>query len=91
MTPYPNAPLGFIEQILLVVFMLMLFVAIAGGNPSMVLKPLFEITGQLVGTLLSLLCTLIVTLFRTLLSLIVSGVAALAAMAQSANSRNINR
>lgn len=91
MTPYANSPLGFIEQILLVVFTLMLFAGLAGGNPSMVLKPLFEITGQLIGTLLSLLCTLIVTLFRAVLSLIVSGVGALASMAQSANSRNINR
>jgi hypothetical protein len=37
------------------------------------------------------LSTLILTLSRSLLSLIVSGVGALAAMARSANSRNINR
>jgi len=82
-------PLGFIEQILLVIFMLMLFAGIAGGNPSMIIKPVFDIVGQLLGTVLSLLCSLILTVFRTLLTLLVSGLQALAAML--ANSRNINR
>lgn len=82
-------PLGFIEQILLVIFMLMLFAGIAGGNPGMIIKPVFDIVGQLLGTVLTLLCSLILTVFRTLLTLLVSGLQALAAML--ANSRNINR
>ncbi|HEY9793618.1 MAG TPA: hypothetical protein V6D22_24685 [Candidatus Obscuribacterales bacterium] len=90
MTPGVNSPLGFVEQILLVVFMLMLFAGLAGGNPSMVLKPMFDIVGQLVGAILGLLCTLIATLFRMLLSLLVSGLQAAASMAQSAGSSEIN-
>lgn len=87
---FPQAsPLGFIEQILLVIFMLMLFAGIAGGNPGMIIKPVFDIVGQLLGTVLSLLCSMILTVSRTLLTLPVSGLQALAAMLT--NSRNINR
>jgi hypothetical protein len=77
------------EQILLLVFMLMLFVGIAGGNPGMVVKPLFDIVTQLVGTLLQLLCTLIATLFRAACTLLVSAIQAISTML--VNSRNINR
>lgn len=84
-----NSPLGFIEQILLVIFMLMLFAGLAGGNPAMIIKPVFDIVGQLLATVLSLLCSLILTVFRTALTLLVSGLQALATML--ANSRNINR
>lgn len=82
-------PLGFIEQILLLIFMLMLFAGIAGGNSGMIIKPVFDIVGQLLSTVLSLLSSLILTVFRTLLTLLVSGLQALAAMLM--NSRNINR
>lgn len=88
MSPQPT-PLGFIEQILLVIFMLILFAGIAGGNPGMIIKPVFDIVGQLLGTVLSLLCSVILTVFRTLLTLFVSELQALAATL--ANSRNINR
>lgn len=84
-----SSPLGFIEQILLVIFMLMLFVGIAGGNPSMIIKPVFGIVGQLLGTILSVLCSLLLTVFRALITLFMSGLQALVAMLT--NSRNINR
>jgi ABC-type polysaccharide/polyol phosphate export permease len=84
-----SSPLGFIEQILLVIFMLMLFVGIAGGNPSMVIKPVFDIVRQLLGTILSLLCSLLLTVFRALITLLTSGLQALVAMLS--NSRNIHR
>lgn len=84
-----SSPIGFIEQILLVIFMLMLFVGIAGGNPSMVIKPVFDIVGQLFGIILSLLCSVLLTVFRALITLLMSGVQALVAMLT--NSRNINR
>ena len=77
------------EQILLPVFMLMLLVGIAGGNPGMVVKPLFDIVSQLVGTLLQLLSTLLVTLFRAACTLLVSAIQAISTMI--INSRNINR
>ena len=77
------------EQILLPVFMLMVLVGIAGGNPGMVVKPLFDIVSQLVGTLLQLLCTLLVTVFRAACALVVSAIKAISTMI--INSRNINR
>ena len=77
------------EQILLPVFMLMLLVGIAGGNPGMVVKPLFDIVSQLVGTILQLMCTLIVTLFRGACTLVISAIQAISTML--INSRNINR
>lgn len=89
MEAHVNSPLGFIEQILLVIFMLMLFAGIAGGNPGMIIKPVFDIVGQLFGTILGLLCNLILTVFRALITLLTSGLQALVAML--ANSRNINR
>lgn len=77
------------EQLLLPVFMLMLLVGIAGSNPGMVVKPLFDIVSQLVGALLQLLCTLIVTLFRAACTLVISAIQAISTMI--INSRNINR
>jgi len=84
-----NSPLGFVEPILLVIFILMLLAGLAGGNPGMIIKPVFDIVGQLLGTLLGLLSNLLLTVFRAVVTLLVSGVQALAAML--ANSRNINR
>jgi hypothetical protein len=77
------------EQILLPVFMLMLLVGIAGGNPGMVVKPLFDVVSQLVGAVLQLLCTLIVTLFRAACTLVLSAIQAISTTI--INSRNINR
>ncbi|HEY9786832.1 MAG TPA: hypothetical protein V6D17_15690 [Candidatus Obscuribacterales bacterium] len=91
MTPDQNPLLGSIEQILLVVFILMLFVGIAGGNPAMVLKPTLDIVGHIVGALLGLLCTLVATLFRVVLSLLAAALQAAGSMVQSTSSRNINR
>lgn len=90
MTPTTVTPLAGIEQILLIVFVLMVFVGIAGGNPSMVLKPTFDIVGQLATMLLGLISTLVATLFQTLLSVLVSIVQALSAMTQSTSSHHIN-
>lgn len=86
---HANSPLGFIEQIILIIFTLMLFAGLAGGNPSMVLKPTFEIAGQIVMALISLLSALITTLFRVALSAVISGVQALASGLQSGSSRQI--
>lgn len=90
MTPATVTPLAGIEQILLIVFVLMILVGIAGGNPSMVLKPLFDILTQLVSMLLGLISTLVATLFQTLLSLLVSIVQALSTLTQSTTSHHIN-
>lgn len=74
MTTPMSSPLAGIEQIFLLLFMLMILVAIAGGNPSMVLKPVFDIVGQIVMALLSLLSTLLISLFRVLGTVAVSGI-----------------
>ena len=72
------SPLGGIEQILLLIFMLVVLVGIAGGNSSMVLKPVFDIVGQIVMALISVLSTLLISLFRVLASALVSGLQFLA-------------
>ena len=72
------SPLGGIEQILLLVFMLVVLVGVAGGNPSMVLKPVFDIVGQIVMALISLLSTLLISLLRVLASVLMSGLKLLA-------------
>ncbi len=71
-TPMSSACAG-IEQIFLLLFVLMVLIGIAGGNPSMVLKPVFDIVGQLVMTLISLLSQLLIALIRVLGSVLVSG------------------
>jgi len=72
------SPIGGIEQILLLIFMLVVLMGIAGGNPSMVLKPVFDIVGQIVMALISVLSTLLISLFRVLASALVSGLQFLA-------------
>lgn len=69
-----NSVLCGIEQILLLLFVLMVLVGIAGGNPSMVLKPVFDIFGQIVMALLSLLSAILISLIRLLGSLLTSGI-----------------
>ena len=69
-----NSALGAIEQLFLLIFVLMVLVGIAGGNPSMVLKPMFDIIGQIVMAFLSLLSNLLISLIRLLGSLLTSGI-----------------
>ena len=69
-----NSVLGGIEQIFLLLFVLMVLVGIAGGNPSIVLKPMFDIVGQIVMALLSMLSTLLISLIRLLGGLLTSGI-----------------
>jgi hypothetical protein len=90
MTP-PSSPLGGLEQIILVLFMLMVLVGIAGGNPSMVLNPVFDIVGQMVKALLSLLCTLLITLFRVLGNVLLSGINLLTEALKNGSGRQNNR
>lgn len=90
MTP-TSSPLCGIEQVLLLLFMLMVLVGIAGGNPSMVLNPVFDIVGQMVRALLSLLSTLLITLFRVLASVLVSGVNLLAEALKNGSGRQNKR
>lgn len=71
-TPMSSAFAG-IEQIFLLLFVLMIFVCIAGGNPSMVLKPVFDIVGQIVMALISLLSQLLIAGLRVLASVLISG------------------
>ena len=91
MTTPMSSPLAGIEQIFLLLFMLMILVAIAGGNPSMVLKPTFDIVGQIVMALLSLLSTLLITLFRVLGNVLVSGIKLLSETLRNGYGRQNNR
>lgn len=91
MTTPMSSALGGIEQIFLLLFMLMVLVGIAGGNPSMVLNPVFDIVGQMVKALISLLSTLLITLFRVLGSVGVSGVKLLAEALTNGSGRQNKR
>lgn len=91
MTTPTSSVLGGIEQIFLLLFMLMVLVGIAGGNPSMVLNPVFDIVGQMVKALISLLSTLLITLFRVLGSVLVSGVKLLAEALTNGSGRQNKR
>jgi hypothetical protein len=91
MTTPTSSALGGIEQIFLLLFMLMVLVGIAGGNPSMVFNPVFDIVGQMVKALISLLSTLLITLFRVLGSVLVSGVRLLAEALTNGSGRQNKR
>lgn len=86
-----DSVLGGIEQIFLLLFVLMVLVGIAGGNPSMVLNPVFDIVGQMVRALLSLLSTLLITLFRVLGNVLVAGVNPLAETLKNGSGRQNKR
>lgn len=79
----PNFMLGGVEQILLLVFMLVILVSIAGGNPSTVLQPLFAIAGQLAAMLLNVISRVVLMILQTVCSLFVSGFNFLMANTQS--------
>ena len=91
MTPATSPVLGGIEQILLVLFILMIFISITGGNPSTVLKPFFDIVAQIAMALLSLLCALLTTVLHVGLSLLVSSGQTLAGSIQSGPDRKLKR
>jgi len=86
-----SSPFGGIEQVLLLLFVLMVLVGIAGGNSSMVLNPVFDIVGQMVKVLLSLLSTLLITLFRVLGNVLVSGIKLLAETLTNGSGRQNKR
>jgi hypothetical protein len=86
-----NSPLGVFEPLLLLVFTLMLLVGIAGGNPGIVLKPVFDILGQLLGAFISLLCTAVTALIRVGIGLALSAGQKLLDGLQESSKRNINR
>lgn len=91
MTPHVYSPLGVFEPIFLIILILMLFVGLAGGNPGMVLQPVFEIFGQLLGAFISLLCVAVSTVIRLGLSAVLSAMQKLLHGLQDSANRNINR
>ncbi len=64
MTPHPGILFGFVQQIFLLVFILMLFVSFAGGKPDSVLKPFFDLAVHMTTAMVGLLCNLLLVLFR---------------------------
>lgn len=91
MTPTLTPLLGGIEQIFLLMFLFMILVGIAGGNPSMVLTPVFDIVGRLAGMILSLLSTLITRVFQFGLTLLTSGLKGMLTVITEGASRRTNR
>ncbi|MBZ0189783.1 MAG: hypothetical protein K8F91_26290 [Candidatus Obscuribacterales bacterium] len=90
MTP-PTSWLGGIEQIFLLIFMLIVLVGIAGGDASMVLKPVFGIVQQIVMSLISLLSNLLMSLFTLSANLLISGFKLLAETLANASKSEKNR
>lgn len=85
-----SSPFAFVQSIFLIVFILMLFVGVAGGRPDSVLQPLMGIVGQLISTLLGTLLALIAAVLRGILSILLSGLHALLSYWKSSSSRHIN-
>ena len=55
-----------LDQFVLIVFILMILVSIAGGKPDSVLKPVFEIACNLVIAVIKLVCRLLTCLISAL-------------------------
>jgi len=87
MTPDTTSPFAFVQQIMLVVFILMILVTLVGGKPDIVLKPLFEIVCSVLMAVINLAVQLLTTLFGTLLSLLLAGIKSLFNSVQSSSSK----
>ena len=87
MTPDTTSPFAFVQQIMLVVFILMILVTLVGGKPDTVLKPLFEIVCSVLMAVINLAVQLLTTLFGTLLSLLLAGIKSLFNSVQSSSSK----
>lgn len=88
---HPTPLLGGIEQILLLLFMLMVLVGLAGGNPSSVITPVFDIAKQLITALLSLLSSLLISLIQLVTTVLTSGVKLLSETLRDASKTQRNR
>ena len=91
MTPHAYSPLGILGRIVLLVFMLMLFVCIAGGNPAMVLKPVCDIFAEILEAFLTILCAAVGALLRLVLSAALSALQNVFSALQGHSDRHINR
>lgn len=90
MTTDVSSPFAFVQSILMIVFILMLFVGVAGGKPETVLQPFMGIIGQLISTLLGTALSLVAAILRGILSILLSGLHALLSYWKSSSSRHIN-
>ena len=82
---------AFVQSIFLLVFVLMLFVGIAGGKPETVLAPFIDLIGKTIAALLGALVALVAAVLRGILSILLSGLHALLSYWKSSSSRHINR
>jgi hypothetical protein len=73
----PNPLLAGIEQLLLLIFIVMTLVAMAGSNPTAVLSPMVQICTRLLVAIISLSASVLLMLFKALIGLIpaISGAA----------------
>jgi len=78
------------EQLLLPVFILMILVAIAGGQPSSVLEPVIQMVGQLLTSLLGLLMNLLSNLLGWAMTVLPSILNGAIQSAQKGSKRNRN-
>jgi hypothetical protein len=65
-----NPLLGGVEQLLLLLFVLMVLVTMAGGNPTSVLSPVLQLVTQLLVALATLAFNIVGMLAKAIFSLI---------------------
>ena len=82
---------AFFQSIFLLVFVLMLFVGIAGGKPESVLSPFIDLIGKTIAALLGAVVALVAAVLRGILSILLSGLHALLSYWKSSSTRHTNR
>ena len=78
-----------IEQLLLLVFVIMTLVAIAGGNPGSVVAPVLQVSSRLIVGLLGLIFAALTAILKALVNMLPVLLKAISAGTTSAASRRI--
>ncbi|HEY9789641.1 MAG TPA: hypothetical protein V6D22_04525 [Candidatus Obscuribacterales bacterium] len=78
-----------VEQLMLIVFTLVILVGMAGVKPDVILRPLLDMLTRLVVSLIGLLCTVLAELFKAVFALIPALIKAVGSGASSASARKI--
>ena len=88
MTPITSAFFCCIEQILLLIFVLMILVSMAGGKADNALKASFSIVTYLLSAAVGLLCSLIAFILKLMLTLSTNTQTSLTHKEHSASTRS---
>jgi len=89
--PTQAEAMKYMDQLLLPIFILMILVAIAGGQPSSVLEPVIHMVGQLLTSLLGLVMNLLTSALGWAMTVLPSMLNGAVQSAQKGSNRNRNR